>query len=84
MRILRNLCGSWGLLPASYTLQGIATVDGAVPWARGGFSDVWRGTLGDEEVAVKVIMTADAKLKKVFAVAHPHPSRKAYLSSAII
>lgn len=81
MRLLRSLCGSWGLLPASYTLQGEFTVQDFIPYARGGFSYVWPATMGDKKVAVKVIITADAKLKKVIVVVHPNPPHKAYFTS---
>ena len=68
IRVLRHLCGSWGVLPASYTLQGEVEVTDRTPWTCAGFSEVWRGTWGCERVAVKVIKvtgTSDPrKLKK--------------------
>ena len=67
--LLRSLCGSWGVLPASYTLQGEVKVTDKIPWSHGGFGEVWCGTWGCEKVAVKVMAitgTADPKkLKKV-------------------
>ena len=59
-------------MPASYTLQGEAIVSDERPWVSAGYSEVWRGTLGCEMVAVKVIkvtLTADPeKFKKVCAI----------------
>lgn len=75
LRVLRSLCGSWGVLPASYTLQGDVKVIDEVAWTCAGFSEVWRGTWGSEKVAIKVIKITGAadpgKLKKVCVVAHP-------------
>ena len=75
IRVLRYLCRPWGVLPASYTLQGEVIVSDGMPWAGGGFSEVWRGTLGCEKVAIKVIKKTIAndpeKLMKVCAVTIP-------------
>jgi len=74
MRALRSMSGSWGVLPASYTLQGEAQVSDGRKWTTGGYSEVWRGTLGCERVAIKVITTGGApnpdlkRLKKVGVV----------------
>ena len=74
MRVLRSLSGSWGVLPASYTLQGEVRVADGQKWIAGGYSEVWRGTLGREKVAIKVITTGGApnpdlkKVKKVGVV----------------
>ena len=69
MRVLRSLSGSWGVLPASYTLRGEVSVSDQWPLNCGGYSEVWRGTLGCEEVAIKAIhvtISADPeKMKKV-------------------
>lgn len=78
MRVLRSLSGSWGLLPASYTLQGEVEVSDSKEWIYAGYSEVWRGTLGCEKVAIKVIKitrTADReKLKKVRVATQPWSS----------
>lgn len=60
------------MLPASYTLQGKAISHENGPRAGGGYSQVWHGSLGDQEVAIKVIRVfgAPQKLKKVFTMAH--------------
>jgi hypothetical protein len=72
LRVLRSLSGSWGVLPASYTLQGEVEVSNMGRWGRAGFSVVWRGTLGREEIAIKVIDLRGGanpkKLKKVGVV----------------
>lgn len=71
---LRNLCQWWGVLPASYTLQGEAIVPEEYEMAAGGYSEVWRGTRGLEKVAIKVIKTKGTlrwTLKKVCAVITP-------------
>jgi len=71
LRVLRSLSGSWGVLPASYTLQGEVKVSEVRAWIGTGFSEVWRGILGSEMVAIKVIKvtgTSDPeKVKKVCA-----------------
>ena len=72
IHVLRSLCGSWGILPASYTLEGEVTITDKNPWTRGGFGEVWCGTWGSEKVAVKVIMITSSaspkKLKKVWVL----------------
>jgi len=74
MRNLRLLSGSWGVLPASYTLQGEVQVSDVCMWTAGGYSEVWRGTMGCKMVAVKVIKIGCAsnsdlvKLKEVGVV----------------
>ena len=72
IRVLRSLCGSWGVLPASYTLLGEVTVTEMIPWTFAGFGEIWCGTWGCEKVAVKVIKITGAtdpnKLKKVCGV----------------
>jgi hypothetical protein len=61
-------------LPASYTLQGEVKVTDERPWTSAGFSEVWRGTLGCEKVAIKVIKITGSvdpdKLKKVCVATH--------------
>lgn len=75
MYILRNLCASWGVLPAPYTLQGEVKVTEKIPWTCTRFGEVWRGTWGPEKVAVKVIKITGAadpeKLKKVRMMSFP-------------
>ena len=72
MYLLRSLCGSWGVLPASYTLQGEVKVVDPMPRTCAGFGEIWCGTWGSEKVAVKVIkITHDTNpemLKKVCEV----------------
>ena len=60
------------MLPASYKLQGVVEVSEMIARIGTGYSEVWRGTLGSENVAVKAIkMTFNTPLedlKKVCAV----------------
>ena len=71
IHLLRSLCGSWGVLPASYTLHEEVIIPETQPRTAGGFSAVWYGTMGSEKVAVKVITLKSCdndnpkKLKKV-------------------
>lgn len=75
MRVLRYLSGRWGVLPASYTLEGEIEIPETRAWTFGGFSEVWCGTLGDKKVAIKVIKIAIAtnpkKMKEVRVVTQP-------------
>ena len=93
MRVLRSLCGAWGVLPASYTLHGEVEITDNRPWTHGGFSEVWRGTWRCEKVAVKVIIITGAanqdklkkdKLKKVCVVASCNLRHQADICSAIV
>ena len=53
-RVLRKICAEAGILPESYYLatEQIKRVDD-VPFASGGYSDVWRGLYKREGVAIK-------------------------------
>ena len=46
--------------------EGLELTDG-VPYARGGFADIWRGTYNGSQVAVKVLRVSesDNTVKKV-------------------
>ena len=55
LRLLRSLCGSWGVLPTSCTLQGEVKLLDEYPFAKASCSvEVFRGELGGEMVAVKI------------------------------
>jgi len=56
LRLLRSLCGSWGVLPTSYAFQGdVKLLDEHpfVPASR--FVEVFRGESGGKMVAVKTL-----------------------------
>ena len=53
-RLLYEMCAGRSLLPKSLQTEvGYNQLDR--PHHRGGFADVWKGTYGDREVAVKVL-----------------------------
>jgi hypothetical protein len=76
IRVLRSLCGSWGVLPASYTLQGEVKVTGGFPFACGGYGEIWNGTWGSEKVAVKFL--------KITSAANPEKVKKVWCQPLII
>lgn len=67
--VLRQLCGSRGILPASLTLSGSVKTTNDRPQASGGFAEVWVGRHRGHKVAIKAlrIYANDdmAKVKKV-------------------
>ena len=77
MRELRTICGTRGILPTSYTLPpDLLSID-LDPFARGGYGDVYRGTLDGSMVCVKrmQVYTGDdprrAAKVRINAVASP-------------
>ena len=77
LRLLRSLCGSWEVLPASYTFQGEVKFLDEYPFAPASrFVEVFRGESGGEMVAVKVLVVYlsedPSKVKKV-DIASPCP-----------
>lgn len=65
--ILRKLCNSCGILPASHTLpEGVEMLDAHMS---GGFADVWIGRYKGRQVAVKTLRAFNAnavgKVQKV-------------------
>lgn len=53
-RALRKTCAEVGILPSSYNLDNNQIQKAnAVPFASGGYSDVWRGSYKGENVSIK-------------------------------
>ena len=76
-RALRKTCGEVGILPTSYHLDDKQVKKlNDVPFASGGYSDVWRGSYGEENVSIKafrVYTTDNIKyLTKVLTISHSH------------
>lgn len=57
MTVLRKLCVSCGILPASHILPDGLDIIGNQPHMAGGFGEVWLGTYKGRQVAVKVLRT---------------------------
>jgi len=55
LRELRSICGTKGILPASYMLSSQLLNISSDPFARGGYGDVHKGTLNGSRVCVKRI-----------------------------
>jgi len=53
LRELRSVCGTRGMLPASYTLSPHLLNISPEPFAAGGYGDVHLGTLGGSRVCIK-------------------------------
>jgi len=75
IRFLRPLCGSWGILPASYTLEGEVTSASWELSARTSTYRVFSGTWRSEKVAVRVMKipyhVEAMAVKKVWVMALP-------------
>ena len=71
IRLLRSLCGSWGILPASYTLEGEVTITSRDALARRRISHcvIFCGTWRSEKVAVKIMVLPRKEKKKVWVMA---------------
>lgn len=67
-RVLRKVSPTYGVLPKSYFLSEV-TLSDTVAYASGGFSDLWKGQRGGDQVCIKAFrtnMTADPdKIKRV-------------------
>ena len=64
-RVLRKVSPAHSILPKSYLLPEV-TLSGGIPFASGGFADVWKGQRDGNEVCVKVFRTQlAANLDKV-------------------
>jgi len=55
LRLLRSLCGSWGVLPTSYTLHIEVRLFDEHPFVCSRGAEVFRGKLNGEPVAVKAL-----------------------------
>lgn len=53
LRELRNICGTHVILPASYCISSDLLKIEPMPFANGGFGDVFDGTLGGSPVCIK-------------------------------
>jgi hypothetical protein len=68
LRKLRSICGYHTTLPSSHLLFGDLARVGDDPIAWGGFADVYKGTLSDRNVCIKVLrisLSDDQTLAKV-------------------
>ena len=53
LRELRNICGTRGIFPTSYTIPSDRLTTGPDPFAQGGYGDVYEGTLDGSKVCIK-------------------------------
>ena len=59
---MRDLCGTFGILPSSFILAGAFDGDESTPFATGGFSRVYRMSFDRRPVAVKsLVVTTDGE-----------------------
>ena len=67
-RVLRKVSPAHGILPKSYFPPGV-TLNDTIPYAAGGFADIWKGRQGDNPVCIKAFRTQTAtnldKIKRV-------------------
>ena len=67
-RVLRKVSPSHGILPKSYYPDGV-TLSDTIPYASGGFADIWKGQHDGNPVCVKAFRTQTAanleKIKRV-------------------
>jgi len=65
---MRKVSHSHAILPKSYYPEGV-TLSGAIPYASGGFADIWKGQQDGNQVCVKAFRTQTAgnldKIKRV-------------------
>ena len=65
---MRKLSPSQGILPKSYYPDGVTRSD-TIPYASGGFADIWKGQRSEVQVCVKAFRTQTAanldKFKRV-------------------
>ncbi|KAF9789367.1 hypothetical protein BJ322DRAFT_531913 [Thelephora terrestris] len=55
-KVLRKVSPAHGILPKSYYLAAVILLD-SIPYASGGFADVWKGQLDGCQVCVKAFRT---------------------------
>ena len=53
LRLLQKICSSWTVLPPTYEVSDELSVPATLPFAFGGFCDIFKGTLAGESVCVK-------------------------------
>ena len=69
LKYLRKLCGAFGILPSSFTVEPTFDERETEPFAAGGFSHVYEATFNGQPVAVKTLkITTTANLEKVHKV----------------
>ena len=73
MSYLRKLCCMFDILPSSFMLTPKSDKRGAAPFATGGFSDVYKASLGRRNVAVKVLKVDTQAIKSIHRVSGPLP-----------
>ena len=70
-RVLRKVSPSHGILPKSYYPEGV-TLSDAIPYASGGYADIWKGQHDGNRVCLKAFRTQTAanldKIKRVCRV----------------
>ena len=73
MSYLRKLCCAFYILPSSFVVTPKFGKRGAAPFATGGFSDVYKASLGRRHVAVKVLKVNTQTVKKAHRVSASLP-----------
>jgi len=67
-RVLRKVSPAHGILPKSYFPTGV-TLNDTIPYASGGFADIWKGLQDGNLVCIKAFRTQTAtnldKIKRV-------------------
>ena len=67
-RVLRKVSHSQAILPKSYYPEGV-TLSDTIPYASGGFANIWKGQRDGNQVCVKAFRTQTAgnleKIKRV-------------------
>lgn len=58
-RFLRKFSPVDGVLPKSYYLSGV-TISEKIPFASGGFADIWKGQRHGKQVCIKAFRTEPA------------------------
>jgi hypothetical protein len=69
-RVLRKVSPAHGVLPRSYYPVGLSLTD-TIPYASGGFADIWKGQRDGDMICIKAFRTQTAanldKIKRVGA-----------------
>ncbi|KAF9789361.1 kinase-like domain-containing protein [Thelephora terrestris] len=64
-KVLRKVSPAHGILPKSYYLVAVTLLD-SIPYASGGFADIWKGQMDGRQVCVKAFRTqTTANLTKI-------------------
>lgn len=70
-RVLRKISPAHGVLPKSYFPPGVTSGE-AIPYASGGFADIWKGQKDGNRVCLKAFRTQTAenldKIKRVSSI----------------